>query len=114
MLRVVVAPWRRAKLVRAVAALDGEPRESGVFARFREGGDTLELLDGGGRAAREAPPGTGLVAALAPEEGTTIWLVTGVDERGVEAGARALDERVLRDAYAVAATPSGAEELPLR
>ena len=112
-LRVVVGPWHRAKLVRAVAALDGEPRESGVFARFRNDRPTLELLDGGGEVVREAPPGTGLVAALAPNDTTCSWLVTRVDERGVEAGARALDRSTLRDAYAVAATPSGVEELPL-
>ena len=112
-LRVVVAPWRRAKLVRAVAALDGEPRESGVFARFRDDGRRLELLDGGGDVAREAPAGTGLVAALAPDDTTIIWLVTGVDERGVEAAARAISASALRDVYAVAATPAGTEELPL-
>jgi uncharacterized protein DUF4430 len=112
-LRVVVAPWRQAKLVQSVAALEGPPRQSGVFARFAGGGRRLELLDPAGHAVRTAPPGSGLVAALAPSDQQLVWLVTGIDDSGVAAAARLVGRGALRDAYAVAATPSGPVKLPV-
>jgi hypothetical protein len=112
-LRVVVAPWGRARIVRAVAALREGPEHSGVFARFSDDGRTLELLGPGGEGEADAPPGSGLVAALRPSDEELVWLVTGPDERAVGEAARALDPRSLRDAYAVAATPDGPRELPV-
>jgi hypothetical protein len=110
-IRVIVAPWRQAKIVAAVAGLGDGPRKSGVFARFA--GNRLELLDADGGVARQAPPRTGLVAAFSPSEDEIVWAVTGADESGVEAAAGALDDRSLRGAYAVAVGPSGAERLPV-
>ena len=112
--RIVVAKWPRARLVPEVASLAEEPAESGVFARVTGGGRRLELLAPDGKAARTASAGTGLVAAMAPSEKEIVWVVTALDERGLAAAARALDERALRDAYAVAASPRGVEKLPLR
>ena len=55
-----------------------------------------------------------LVVALQPRDEELLWLVTALDEEGLEAGVRALDERTLRDAYAVAAAGGGrVEKLPL-
>jgi uncharacterized protein DUF4430 len=113
-LRVVVAPWRAARTVRAAAPLGGDPGESGVFARFKGDGRALELLDEGGHAARVAPAGTGLLAATRLEDQSIVWLLTGADERAVERAADALDPSTLRDAFAVAATPSGPVRLPVR
>ena len=112
LIRVVVARWARARRLAAVSALEEPPGRSGVFARFGVR-STLELLDPAGRPARRAAPGTGVVAALAPPGTALTWVVTGLDDRGVAAAARAIDARDLRDAYAVAATPSGVEKLPL-
>jgi hypothetical protein len=112
-LRVVVAPWTRARILRAVAALREGPERSGVFARFSGDGRRLELLAPDGSSAGPAAPGTGLIAALRPEEEQFIWLVTGADERAVQVAARAFSARSLRDAYAVAATPDGPVELPV-
>ena len=111
--RVLVGPWRRLRSLRSVRTLEDGPEENGVFARFARDGGGLELLDAGGDTARRAPAGTGLVAALAPMEGEVVWVVTGVDGAGVRAAAGALDERALRDAYAVSAGPGGVEKLPL-
>ena len=113
-IRVVVGRWQAIRIVRRAAPLEEGPDRSGVFARFRNGGRALELLDAGGQAVRRAAPGTGLVAAASPGEREIVWLVTGVDPTGVERAARALDRRSLRDAYAVAVDARGAEELPLR
>ena len=111
-IRVVVAPWERARVLPSVAVLEQEPKRSGVFARFDEDG-SLKLLDQGGRTVREAGTGTGLVAALRPRDDELVWVVTGGSGEGVDAAASALDPATLRDAFAVAVTPSGAEKLPL-
>jgi hypothetical protein len=111
--RVVVAPWARARQLGTPAVLDQGPSASGVYARFERGGRRLELLDEGGQPARSEGAGAGLVAALAPAEDQIVWLVTGTDERGVTAAAAALREPALRDAYAVAAGRGGVERLPL-
>ena len=55
----------------------------------------------------------GLVVALQPRDEELLWLVTALDTEGLEAGVRALDERTLEDAYAVAAGGEGVEKLPL-
>jgi hypothetical protein len=112
-IRVVVARWEDAKLVQAIAKLERDPAESGVFARIEDDGRRLELLDAGGEPARAAARGTGLVAALAPAEDQIVWVVTALDERGLEEGAQAFSRNVLRDAYAVAATPDGDVKLPV-
>jgi hypothetical protein len=114
-IRVVVARWAQARRTRAAAAMTGPPKDSGVFARFPRGGRSLDLLDGRGRPARRVAPGegTGIVAAMRPSGEDVVWLVTGLDERGVESAAAALDEKVLRDAFAVAATDRRVETLPL-
>jgi hypothetical protein len=111
-LRIVVAPWRQAKIVSAVSVLTKSPEDSGVFARVTRGGRELDLLGPGGDVVRRAPAGTGLVAAFAPSDQDIVWAVTGLDEKGVEAAAEALDRSSLRDAYALAATPNGTLKLP--
>jgi hypothetical protein len=113
-LRVVVARWKRARELPTVRAIERGPTHSGVFARFARGGRALDLLDGNGRVASRAPAGTGLVAALRPSDTELIWVVTGLDDAGVERAAKALNSRDLRDAFAVAAAPGKAEKLPVR
>jgi hypothetical protein len=113
--RLVVARWPQARGVRGASELEGGPDGSGVFARFSRDGTTLELLDEHGDPARTVRrgDGVGLVFALQPRAEELVWVVTALDERGLEAGVRALDERKLRDAFAVAATGDRVEKLPL-
>ena len=113
-IRVVVASWQRARELPSARVLDAGPRRSGVFARFAASGRALELLDLDGERVRSAGPDTGLVAALRPTDEEIVWLVTGGDARGVENAAEAFDADSLRDAFAVAAPPSGAVKLPLK
>jgi hypothetical protein len=110
-IRVVVAPWRQAKIVPAVAGLAGGPGKSGVFARFSR--DRLQLLNEDGAVARTAPARTGLIAAFSPSDKEIVWTVTGPDETALEFAAGALDPRTLRNAYAVAAGPAGLQRLPV-
>jgi hypothetical protein len=113
-IRVVVGPWRKAKIVPAVASLADGPQKSGVFARFSGDGGKLLLLDADGHVARRAAARTGLVAAFAPSDDEIVWTVTGPDERALQFAAGALDARTLRDSYAVAAGPAGLDKLPLK
>lgn len=112
-LRVIVAKFGAAQDVRSAVALTKDPATSGVYARFDSAGTELSLLDASGDPVRDAPPGTGLVAATQQAGQPITWLVTGVDDAGVDRAAAALDATKLRDAFAVAATPTGVEKLPV-
>ena len=113
--RLVVARWPKARGVRGASQLEDGPDASGVFARFSKDGKTLELLDGNGAPVRTVHrgDGVGLVLALQPRADELAWIVTALDERGLEAGVRALDTRRLRNAFAVAATGDRVQKLPL-
>jgi hypothetical protein len=111
--RVVVGRWDSVRGLVTARVLEDEPARSGVFARFDSTGDELELLDEHGEVARTAAPGTGLIAALRPTDKELLWVVTGGDDAAVERAAGALDAATLRDAFAVAVGPDGAEHLPL-
>jgi hypothetical protein len=113
LIRVLVGTWDELRDVRTPATLEEGPEASGVFARFTDEGERLELLDEHGDVARVADVGTGLVAATALEEQAVVWLVTGIEDVGVQAAAAVLDARSLRNAFAVAATPDGPVKLPL-
>jgi hypothetical protein len=110
-IRVVVGTWDEVSATITARLLQDGPAASGVYARFTEDG-RLTSLDAAGETARELPPGSGLVAAGKQDEEALTWLVTGDDERGVERAAQAIDPETLRNAYAVAATPSGVVRLP--
>jgi hypothetical protein len=112
-LRIEVGKWSDLRTLQDLDLLERGPSVSGVFARFEGRGSRLQLLDSQGRVARQAPAGTGLVAAILPAEQQPLWVVTGVDEAGVARAAELLTESTLRNAFAVAALPSGTERLPL-
>jgi hypothetical protein len=97
-----------------VGSLTAGPQQSGVFARFSKSGNALTLLDINGVPAKQAPKGSGLIAATQQKGGGPTWIVTGLSEQGVERAARALDTRALRNAFAVAVTPKRTVRLPLR
>jgi hypothetical protein len=90
------------------------PETSGVFARFKDEGARLELLDPRGGVAETAGRGTGLVAAvrIRNEEGLS-FVVTGVDAEGVSSAADALTRDKLRDAFAVTTRGDQVRKLPL-
>jgi hypothetical protein len=112
-LRVEVGKWSDLRNLQDLDVLEKGPSASGVFVRFAPKGSHLDLLDPRGRVTRTAPPGTGLVAAILPPDQQPLWVVTGVDEAGVARAAALLAPAKLRDAYAIAALPSGPARLPL-
>jgi len=110
-LRVLVGPWKRLRRRDAEAdKIDAGPRASGVFARFDATASKLVVLDERGRRARTLGAGSGLVAATRAEQRQPVWYVTGTDDAGVGAAARAFDKSVLSDAFALAI----ADDLPVR
>ena len=111
-LRVIVGPWNALRDTVSARLMERGPAQSGVFARFSPAGN-LTLLDGNGHVARQAPPGSGLVAATAGEGGGVVWIVTGTDDAGTQRAVRALDPDTLRNAFSVAATPAGPVKLPV-
>jgi hypothetical protein len=112
-LRIEVGKWSALRDLQGVNVLQQGPAASGVYARFSPDGSQLLLLDATGAVVRRAPPGTGLIAAVIPEGQQPLWVVTGVDEAGVARAAGLLSAAKLRNAYAVAALPSGPVRLPL-
>jgi hypothetical protein len=106
-LRIQVGKWSDLSSLQDLDQLEKGPAASGVYARFAGPKGPLLLLDARGRVARQAPPGTGLIAAIIPPGQQPLWVVTGVDEAGVARAAALLDAAKLRNAYALAVTPSG-------
>ena len=112
--RVVVAEWERARELPSARLIELGPERSGVFARFADGGGTLELLGDDGAVTRTEGAGAGLVAALRPTDDELVWVVSGTDDAGLAAAADAFRARALRNAFAVAATErGGVSKLPL-
>ena len=113
-LRVMVGRWSELRELASLELLEQGPQASGVFARVRRDGRAVHLLDDEGRPVRTLGAGAGLLAAIVPKEQQPVWVVTGTDDAGVEAAAELLAPGPLRNAYAVAATRSGAVKLPVR
>jgi hypothetical protein len=112
-LRIEVGKWADLRKLQDLDVLEKGPTASGVFVRFTDDGSKLELLDPQANVARVAPAGTGLVAAILPPEQQPLWVVTGVDDAGLARAAELLTKANLRNAYAVAALPSGRVRLPV-
>jgi hypothetical protein len=112
--RIEVGKWSDLRKLQDLDVLEDAPNASGVFARFSNNGSKLQLLGPDGSVRQEAPPGTGLVAAILPPDQQPLWVVTGVDDAGVARAAALLDRVKLRNAYAVAALPRGAVRLPVQ
>jgi hypothetical protein len=114
-LRFVVGGWREVRADAAARQIEQGPAVSGVFARFGPGpaGPELLLLDRLGHVVRRLASGAGLVGATRFEDQQPTWVVTGVDELGLERATRLLSARLLRDRYAVATKGGRSIALPL-
>jgi hypothetical protein len=111
-LALVVGTWNQLRALIAAQLIARGPRRSGVYARFSGGGGQLQLLDPGGHVHRTLGAGAGLIAATRDNVSAPTWLITGTDQRGVAAAAAALTAARLRDHFALAVDPAGAD-LPL-
>jgi hypothetical protein len=118
-LAVEVGTWADIHGELVAGLLEHGPSLSGVFARpVAPTGHQLQVLDSGGHVVRTLGADTGLIAAVAdPDErarnryAAPTWLITGTDAAGVSAAAAALNERRLRDHFALVI--HGGTDLPL-
>ncbi|HEV2061465.1 MAG TPA: DUF4430 domain-containing protein [Solirubrobacteraceae bacterium] len=110
-LRVVVGVWEDVRDDSALRQIESGPTASGVYGRFEDG--ALVALDARGREVRRLGAGTGLVAATRFRENPPVWAVTGTDEEGVRAAARAFDESVLNEKFALAISEGLPVALPV-
>lgn len=111
--RVLVGKWDHWRNREWPQDIDKGPMYSGIFARFAEKEDELILLDREARPVRSERGDVGLVAATRPTETDFLWFVTGLNDKGVDMAAEALDPERLRDAYALVVTPDGDEKVPV-
>jgi Domain of unknown function (DUF4430) len=111
--RVLVGKWDHWRDRPWPGDIDRGPIHSGVFARFARDEDALRVLDLKGHRVRSERGDVGLVAATRPTERDFMWYVTGLNDRGVELAARALDPDRLRRAYALVVTPDGDQKVPV-
>jgi hypothetical protein len=112
LLRVVVGPWEAVREDSAAGQIEDGPATSGVFCDLEiaaRGRYELVALDSRGHEMDRLGAGTGLVAAVREGEEQPTWVVTGTDERGVDAALELLDEGSLGDRYAVAVDHRGEE-----
>ncbi len=108
-LALVVGTWSQLRALIAANLLAIGPQRSGVYARFARGGAALELLDVDGRVARTLGAGAGLIAATRDNVSAPTWLITGTNTVGVAAAAAALTPARLKNHFALAVAPSGAD-----
>ena len=101
-LRIAVGLWPDLRDDTALRQIERGPKASGVYGRFEDGGRRFVALDGRGRVTASLGAGAGVVAATRFREGPPVWAVTGTDEAGVLAAARAFDESVLNEKFALA------------
>jgi len=97
-LRVYAGPWRdlRGKFTRGrltdALAIEQPAEQNGYGASIDARGTQIQIGAPFGEASTAAPQGagSGLIFAIRDELGLPVWIVTGTDEAGVQAAARAL------------------------
>ena len=101
-LRIAVGVWPDLRDDSALRQIERGPRASGVYGRFEDGGRRFVALDAEGRPLVPMLGGTGVIAATRYRENAPVWAVTGTDAAGVLVAARAFDESVLNEKFAIA------------
>ena len=114
-LRLVVGKWEDVREDGAARRIENGPDVSGVFAAFVEEGSGYELalMDRSARVVRRVGPGAALVAATRFEEQQPTWVITGTDSAGLARAVELVEERVLRDRFAIASVAGRPTPLPL-
>jgi Domain of unknown function (DUF4430) len=111
-LRVLVGPWASVREDGVARRIERGPAVSGVFARLDSQARQITVLDARGTVAARLGARSGLLAATRLREQRPTWVVTGTDDAGALAAARALDERALRNRFALAIGGGRAVSVP--
>jgi hypothetical protein len=112
-LAVVIGTWNQVKDVIAAQLIAAGPGNSGVYGQFvGSGGQALELENPRGAVVRTLRGNVGMIAATGQASlGQPTWFVTGTDDAGVLAAARAFTAQKLHDHFAIAI--SGGRVIPI-
>jgi hypothetical protein len=111
-LRLLVGPWRVIRADPALQQLQRGPSASGVYVRPSASGGSVALLNASGRPAGTLAPGSGLIAATRIGDQQPTWAITGVDDAGALAAARALTPASLHDRFAAAVSGGAVRSVP--
>lgn len=112
-IQVMVGPWNKIRELGDARLLAEGPERSGVFATLTGPGPAvLTLLNQRAEPAGSLGRGAGLIAALRPDDDPPIWVVTGVDAKGLHAAVELLGAP-LRDRYALAVDAAGPIGVPV-
>jgi hypothetical protein len=111
-LRILVGPWRAIRSDPALQQLMRGPAASGVYAAPAPSGASIAILDQSGRQERTLGAGSGLIAATRLGDQQPTWAVTGTDDAGVTAAARALNANDLHNRFAASVTGGRVTSVP--
>ena len=100
-LSVNVGTWRELRGEVITGLVEKGPGASGVYARFTDSGQRLELENEAGHVVRTLGAGAGMVAAIAGPSDVPTWVVTGTDAAGVAAAAHAMTVSSLAGRFAL-------------
>ncbi|MFT4048682.1 MAG: DUF4430 domain-containing protein [Solirubrobacterales bacterium] len=112
--RVVVGTWSDIQGFDGVPDLTSDGETNGAFAQFSSSGGKLTPFSADGSEGRALKSKAGLLAPFAQDGKNVVWVVTGVDDAGVESAARLLDggAEKLKNRFALLTSPSGSDPLP--
>lgn len=110
--KVYVGEWPQIKGKPGVPDLSAPAADNGAFASVSPDGKSIVVVNERGLPAQRLKSGAGLVAAS--RVGTRVtWIVTGLDEAGVEDAAGLLNADALKNKFAVAVGSAGRVALPV-
>lgn len=109
--KLIVGPWKYIDGYDDVPDLTADGESNGAYAEFDDSGSKMTTVSPDGSSSQPIEGG-GLLAAFAPTN-NPVWIVTGTDEKNVEAAAKLLDdgESRLKDKFAFAIV--GGKPIPL-
>lgn len=115
--RVIVGTWQNISEEWAARAVSKGPEFSGVYMRVEANGGqnpvTFVALDAVAEEKGRYKAGHGLIAATRQGERRPVWLVTGTDQKGLDAAVSALGTDELEGAFALLVGPDGSHPLPV-
>lgn len=106
-LKVLVGTWSQLARSEAAQTIAKGPATGGVYVRILHGGREFALLNKEGVVAQTLGAGAGMIAATRYQDSSSVWLVSGTDQAGVQRAAAAFNAAALDGHFAIAIAPEG-------
>jgi hypothetical protein len=106
-LKVLVGTWSQLARSEAAQTIAKGPATGGVYVRILHGGEEFALLNKEGVVAKTLGAGAGMIAATRYQDASSVWLLTGTDQAGVQRAAAAFNAAALDGHFAIAIAPEG-------